>query len=64
MIDIDAQLTKMIAKLPDVPAGVTPKDLCDKPFMAPQAPAHYVLKTTGGPSDVCFSPSKMLITFS
>ena len=53
MIDIDAEVTRMLAKLPDIPAAVIPKDLCDKPFMAPQAPAHYVVKTIGGPSDVC-----------
>ena len=53
MLDIDAELTKMIAKLPSVPASFVPKDMCDKPFMAPQAPAHYVLKTTKGPADVC-----------
>ncbi len=53
MLDIDAELTKMIAKLPNVPPSIIPKDLCDKPFMAPQAPAHYVLKTKEGSSDVC-----------
>jgi len=53
MLDIDAELSKMIAKLPNVPPSIVPKDMCDKPFMAPQAPTHYVLKTTGGPADVC-----------
>ena len=57
MIDIDAQVTKMISGLPDVPAMIMPKDMCDKPFMAPQAPAHYVLKTTGIRPDVCFITS-------
>lgn len=53
MFDIDTQISKMVSQLPQPPAAVLPKDMCDKPFMAPQAPAHYVLKAFGNNPDVC-----------
>jgi len=48
MFDMHTKLERAINAFPDVPSAVLPANMCDKPFMGPIEPTHYVLKTPPG----------------